>query len=345
MNNNIIDSSIIADSLKHIRLTHNMSQEEFAKVLNVSPKLVSKWENGARIPRIETFKLINKKYGITFEEITTGLFKPELTQSKAIKYLFKHTLTKYIIIILVIIIMFLSVLINNNTVIYTISVETNNINIPDGNIILNGSNHMDIIINKIDIANFINGKINVNVYINDNKQQLLYSCKYINDSCLETFKIQSTNNKFIKQNINNIYVDIINEREHIKTKLRLQKYDSDQSVRNLIVLPNGLIKTNDKKYTYKKCINVNKRKMLDKMKYYSKMIKVDNDIYFVRYNKTNYIINNGDKYIVFPKNDEDIFLGYNGNIENYWNINNNRLCFDKEDSYYTLLKNIINYYD
>ena len=345
MNNNIIDPSIIADSLKHIRLTHNMSQEEFAKVLNVSPKLVSKWENGARIPRIETFKLINKKYGITFEEITTGLFKPELTQSKAIKYLFKHTLTKYIIIILVIIIMFLSVLINNNTVIYTISVETNNINIPDGNIILNGSNHMDIIINKIDIANFINGKINVNVYINDNKQQLLYSCKYINDSCLETFKIQPTNNKFIKQNINNIYVDIINEREHIKTKLRLQKYDSDQSVRNLIVLPNGLIKTNDKKYTYKKCINVNKRKMLDKMKYYSKMIKVDNDIYFVRYNKTNYIINNGDKYIVFPKNDEDIFLGYKGNIENYWNINNNRLCFDKEDSYYTLLKNIINYYD
>lgn len=39
-----------------LREEHNLTQAEFAKKIDVSDKVVSKWENGQAIPRMETLE-------------------------------------------------------------------------------------------------------------------------------------------------------------------------------------------------------------------------------------------------------------------------------------------------
>lgn len=55
-----------------MRESNNLTQKEFAKMLDVSDKAVSKWENGQAIPRMETLEKIAQTFGTTVEELITA---------------------------------------------------------------------------------------------------------------------------------------------------------------------------------------------------------------------------------------------------------------------------------
>lgn len=52
-----------------LREEHNMTQADLARILNVSDKAVSKWENGQAFPRIDTFEKLASILDTTVEDI------------------------------------------------------------------------------------------------------------------------------------------------------------------------------------------------------------------------------------------------------------------------------------
>ncbi len=52
-----------------LREEHNYTQKEFARILDVSDKAVSKWENGQAIPRMDTMEKIAEALGTSVEDL------------------------------------------------------------------------------------------------------------------------------------------------------------------------------------------------------------------------------------------------------------------------------------
>lgn len=59
----------LADKLKELRKSKNVSQEKFAEYLGISFQAVSKWENGITSPDITLLPDIARYYGITVDEL------------------------------------------------------------------------------------------------------------------------------------------------------------------------------------------------------------------------------------------------------------------------------------
>ncbi len=59
---------IIGNKIRTLRKNKNMTQEELAEVLLVSPQAVSKWENGQSVPDVELLPVIARYFGITMDE-------------------------------------------------------------------------------------------------------------------------------------------------------------------------------------------------------------------------------------------------------------------------------------
>lgn len=49
-----------ADRLKELRLEKNLSQNELAKHVNVSVACINRWENGLRVPNIDSVAVLCK---------------------------------------------------------------------------------------------------------------------------------------------------------------------------------------------------------------------------------------------------------------------------------------------
>ena len=60
--------------IKQIRKENNLSQSEFAKILNVHQTAVSQWENGRTTPDISSAKLISQKFGISLDIILGDIY-------------------------------------------------------------------------------------------------------------------------------------------------------------------------------------------------------------------------------------------------------------------------------
>jgi len=59
---------VIANKIRTLRKNKNMTQEELAEVLLVSPQAVSKWETGQSVPDVELLPVIARYFGITMDE-------------------------------------------------------------------------------------------------------------------------------------------------------------------------------------------------------------------------------------------------------------------------------------
>ena len=58
---------IIGKNLSSLRKARKLTQLELAEKLNYSDKAVSKWEQGATTPDIETLKQLCDFYGVTLD--------------------------------------------------------------------------------------------------------------------------------------------------------------------------------------------------------------------------------------------------------------------------------------
>ena len=60
-------SKIVAKNIVALRKTQDLTQQDFAKILNYSDKTISKWELGYAIPSVETLKQIADYFGVTVD--------------------------------------------------------------------------------------------------------------------------------------------------------------------------------------------------------------------------------------------------------------------------------------
>jgi len=73
----MIDAAKIGNLLAVCRREKNMTQDELATKLGVTPQAVSKWERGGSMPDIEFFIPISKFLDITVESLLTGELMPQ----------------------------------------------------------------------------------------------------------------------------------------------------------------------------------------------------------------------------------------------------------------------------
>lgn len=58
-----------SEKLRQLRIKNEYSQEEFAKVLNVSRQAVTKWENGKGMPDINNLRTIANLFDVTLDSL------------------------------------------------------------------------------------------------------------------------------------------------------------------------------------------------------------------------------------------------------------------------------------
>lgn len=68
---------IIGEFLKELRKEKELTQQQFAEILNVSNRTVSRWENGNNMPDLDVLIYISDYYEIDLRELLDGERKSE----------------------------------------------------------------------------------------------------------------------------------------------------------------------------------------------------------------------------------------------------------------------------
>lgn len=68
---------IIGEFLKELRKEKELTQQQFAEILNVSNRTVSRWENGNNMPDLDVLIYISDYYEINLRELLDGERKSE----------------------------------------------------------------------------------------------------------------------------------------------------------------------------------------------------------------------------------------------------------------------------
>ena len=68
----MIDNRTVGKTIATLRQARGMTQQQLAAVMNVSHQAVSKWENGAALPDIQTLVELTQLFGITIEQLLNG---------------------------------------------------------------------------------------------------------------------------------------------------------------------------------------------------------------------------------------------------------------------------------
>lgn len=68
---------IIGEFLKELRKEKELTQQQFAEILNVSNRTVSRWENGNNMPDLDVLIYISDHYEIDLRELLDGERKSE----------------------------------------------------------------------------------------------------------------------------------------------------------------------------------------------------------------------------------------------------------------------------
>ena len=69
--------NIISKYLQFLRKSHNFTQDDLAKKLDISRQAVSKWETGTAVPDLEVLLKISKLYNITINDILEPKIQPQ----------------------------------------------------------------------------------------------------------------------------------------------------------------------------------------------------------------------------------------------------------------------------
>lgn len=68
----MIDNHIVGKTIAALRQSRGMTQQQLAATLNLSHQAVSKWENGAALPDVQTLLNLSRFFGITMEQLLSG---------------------------------------------------------------------------------------------------------------------------------------------------------------------------------------------------------------------------------------------------------------------------------
>ena len=59
----------IGEKIRDLRLSENLSQEQFAEKLDISRSAVAKWETDSGVPDIENLIAIAREFGVSIDEL------------------------------------------------------------------------------------------------------------------------------------------------------------------------------------------------------------------------------------------------------------------------------------
>ena len=72
-----MNMDIISRYLQFLRKSHNFTQKDLAKKLEISRQAVSKWETGISIPDVEVLLKISRLYNVTINDILEPNIMPQ----------------------------------------------------------------------------------------------------------------------------------------------------------------------------------------------------------------------------------------------------------------------------
>ena len=332
----------IGEFIRNLRLSHNMSQSEFAKLLKVSRETITKAENGERGISLEVYKKINKLFGITFEEIIGGKIKARLSIKQALEVLFNRNLFKILAFLIVYTLLLLYGSTKKTNNLYNLEFSSNNIYISNSTLTLlkNGDYTFDI--KSINLSSYLEDEtfdVIIKSKINKNTKTI-YKCKYSNNYCYPYYKNKTITKRVLKKNIKNLYVEIKHGEDVIKGKLTTRLYATSQPILNPIKLNNDLEKFDrnrnilldryDEVDVFKNYIEINYNELFNTLKN-----KKDNK--YVDY----YLISNQkEKYKIIVHKD---FLFIKDNYNNFKRIyvQNGKVRLLKKE-YEIIFQNVIN---
>ena len=79
----MIDNRAVGKTIATLRQNRNMTQQQLAATLNVSHQAVSKWENGAALPDVQTLMDLTRLFGITMEQLLNGEVPQDRLENKS----------------------------------------------------------------------------------------------------------------------------------------------------------------------------------------------------------------------------------------------------------------------
>ena len=306
----------IGEFIRNLRLSHNMSQSEFAKLLKVSRETITKAENGERGISLEVYKKINKLFGITFEEIIGGKIKARLSIKQALEILFNRNLFKILafLIIYTLLLLYGSTKKTNN--LYNLEFSSNNIYISNSTLTLlkNGDYTFDI--KSINLSSYLEDEtFDVIIKSKNNKNtKTIYKCKYSNNYCYPYYKNKTITKRVLKKNIKNLYVEIKHGEDTIKGKLKADEFITYQNLMRLD-MRNDLVK-------YDRSRNV----LLD----IYKEVLTEKDILKINYNQL--YKNIASKEYTKEKNDDKVIY-YDNQRQLFIIVNRNMIFIYKNDKF------------
>lgn len=121
-----MDQKKIGALLKELRSEKGLTQEQFAEIVNVSNRTVSRWENGNNMPDLDILIQISDYYEIDLRELLDGERKSEKmnkemeeTVLKAVDYtnteIERYTKRVHLLLLIGVILWFVSQLINHTS--------------------------------------------------------------------------------------------------------------------------------------------------------------------------------------------------------------------------------------
>lgn len=84
-----MDQKKIGIFLKELRKEKNLTQEQFAEILGVTNRSISRWENGVNMPDFDLVIEIAKYYDVSIEEILDGERRNEMIDMKTEQMILK----------------------------------------------------------------------------------------------------------------------------------------------------------------------------------------------------------------------------------------------------------------
>lgn len=286
---NVVDEAFAIYILK-LRKDNKLTQKEFADLINVSDRTISKWENGLSVPDLLHIRNISKAFGVSPNSIVLekmsfrDYIRIFIKLIKKLSRILFNNIFKCIFIILfvLLIIFFLN---NYNTVnIYSLTYSSDNITLENSYFIKTSNSNLLLINNiNIDYINYEIDEIDLELYtLVKGDKAVIYTDDSLDDI-------------------------MINELSHYPDLL---SRDIVNSMRKNLYLT---IKTTDlsgNEYTYECTINLKEYFRNDKLIYFSNSKDKDNNV-------TNYI-KNYDNSLTVNFNDNT----FNNFVDSTVNVNN-----------------------
>lgn len=307
--------------IANIRKKVNLTQSEFAEIMNVNNKTVSRWENNTTSPSVDELKRMMDAFDLSFDCILTGKIRNK-NKIKKIKRIKIISFSFIIFIILSLLIYFGNYFIktHHNIKLYEMSFSNDNFIMNTG-YYLKGTNKNVLKLGDINILD--NEIYNVLIEV------------YFNDDILFSSDISNINNIEIKKNIDidNIYVNIIYEKnnEIFKDNEKITLYE--------VFVNDSKILQEETKSSYKNNDYIVDMLLDNNFKEENGVLRKESK------NKDEYYVSKSKVYYYYEiKKDKKYYVSYRFNYDILsvvvYDINNTRLIYEKFN-YYSNDNNLI----